>query len=356
MGVGCGAGRDDRPHGKSSKGESLLRETVSWSEIITWCTCRMKWYWSYGLRIAKVRLERAPTLGSAGHAGLTAMVRGQPYGKAIDEWLKRELKDRELFDEEIEEYHQIAEMAVSILDRYAEHYKKEPFAVVEAEEKFSVPISGTKIRLIGYRDMVVQDMDGCLWNWEHKFPQQFRKEEDVELDSQTGIYQYVSHRTGYPVIGTVYNQLLARLPAIPKINKDGSVSRQKIYTDWDTYSKIVTEQGFDPANYLDMQEKLAGYEFFKRFYIYRSSEEIRIFAREMERRVWDLMKTKKHIYMCESPRICNSCSYRELCLTRLQGGDLQGIIEMDYEPKRKRDKEPEELEETNGEEELVDAE
>jgi len=310
----------------------MERNTVSWSEISTWCECRQKWYWTYEVGIVPKRVERAPSIGSCGHVAIAAILRGEDWKQAIDKWRKEEINKRPMFDEEIEEYDEIVKLVKGIIPRYLEHYQ-DTWEPVLVEHRFEIPVPGTSLKLIGYWDAIVKSDDGHLWLLEHKFPQQFRTEEQVELDGQIGVYQHAAHRLGYPVIGTVYNQLLARLPAIPNINKDGSVSKARIYTDWKTYKSIVEAQGLNPADYEDMKEKLQSFEFFKRFYIYRSKTEIKLFAEDVQRRIWDMRKVKKHIYRSESHITCGRCPYRELCLEQLKGGDVEHIIEMNFEPK-----------------------
>lgn len=318
-------------------------ETVSWSEINAWCTCRMKWYWNYDVRIVKRRESLAPSLGSCGHAGLAAFFQGEDWEQAVMDWADQEIGKRmPIFDEQIEEIWQIARDMLGVLARYFKAYPYDNFEILEVEKKFSFPLPGYKnLNLIGYWDLIVKDETGAVWLMEHKFPKaQFRDEEQVELDGQIGVYQYAARKLGYPVVGTIYNQILAKLPSIPAQNKNGSMSRQKIKTDWETYRECLLEAGLDPTEYYDMKDKLADQEFFKRFPIYRGDTEIRLFARDFERRVWDLKKKKgRHIYMSESMINCRGCSYKQLCLERIAGGDVKYLIEEEFMAKPKREEE-----------------
>ena len=314
----------------------------------------MKHYWQYQyehpranngrLGIEKRKGDRAPSVGSCGHEAVSAFIKEEDWEKAVDNWFEREIALRPLFDEEIEEYREVTRLVKNIIPRYLDKYKDEKFKPVAVEQELMLPLPGasnTYLRV--YIDAIMEDNTGHLWLWEHKFPQKvFRDEDSVELDGQIGTYQYAAHKNGYNVIGTVYNQLLARLPSIPKTNKDGSLSRAKIYTDWDTYSKAVLDEGKDPADYLEMQEKLQDFEFFKRYYIYRSLKEVKLFARDMQRRIWDLKKKKNHIYMSESAINCRGCSFKELCLERVQGGDVEYLVTLDYIPKLSREEKAEE--------------
>lgn len=312
------------------------RQYVSWSEIQAWCACRMKWYWAYEVRIAPKRIERAPSVGSCGHVAIAAVLQGKGFVGAITNWVEAELNRRPLFDEEIAEIRAVADLILKIMPRYLDTYQ-DSFEPVLVEHKFEIPIRGIRSRLIGYWDAIVRDKEGHLWLLEHKFPQaRFRTDDNLDLDGQIGTYQYAAHRLGYSVIGTVYNQLLGRLPAVPKLNKDGSVSRAAVYTDWETYSAFVIKQKLDPNDYKDMVGKLVDFKFFQRNHIYRPLIETRLFARDMERRIWDMQRSKKHIYRSESFITCGMCSYRELCLESMKGGDVEYIIADQFEPKTPR--------------------
>lgn len=314
-------------------------KNVSWSEIQTWGACREKWRWVYEVGIVPKRIERAPSVGSCGHIAIAAILRGKDWKQAVDGWLRQEIDKRPLFDEEVAERREVADLILKIMPRYLSQYHDD-FEPVLVEHKFEIPIRGIRNRLIGYWDAIVRGKDGHLWLLEHKFPQQrFRNEEALDLDGQIGTYQYAAHRLGYPIVGTIYNQLLGRLPAIPKVNKDGSVSKAAVYTDWSTYRNFVIKQKLDPDDYqYEMEAKLVDFKFFQRNHIYRPLIETRLFARDMERRIWDMQSSRKHIYRSESFITCGRCSYRELCLESLKGGDIKYIIENQFEPKIPREK------------------
>jgi len=316
---------------------SILDQDTSWTEISTWCACRQKWYWTYHIGIVPKRKERAPSIGACGHLAIAAMLQKKDWRKAIQNWYEIELQKRELFDEELAEFAQIPPLVTTIMERYQKAYN-DTFETVLVEEKFTIPIQGLKARLIGYWDAIVRDKDGNLWLAEHKFPKsRFRSEKDLELDSQIGVYVYAAYRSGLKVVGTIFNQLLARLPVEPKLNKDGTLSRTKIYTDWQTYWDTLLKYNLNPVDYVEMREKLADCVFFKRNYLYRPVVEINTFAKDLYRRIWDLRSSKKHIYRNESAINCGCCAYRELCIESVKGRDLQFIIENEFETKKSRE-------------------
>lgn len=328
-----------------TKGGRLMEGTVSWSQIRTWTTCRQKWYWLYRVGIVPKRMRRAPSIGSCGHVALAAVTAGTDWEAAVDAWLQEELA-KPMFDEEVEEYHKVADLVRGIIPRYIAHYQ-DTFEPVVVERRFDIPVSGVKTRLVGYWDAIVKDRDGKLWLKENKMPQHgFRTYEDLILDGQIGVYQWAARRSGFPVVGTIFDQLLAKLPAEPSVNKDGSLSRAKVYTDWETYKARLLERGLDPANYAEMEDKLSGFEFFKRDYIYRPPSEVKQFTEGMQQKVWELSATRKRIYRCDSFINCSGCDYRELCIEQAKGRDVQDLIEMSFEPRQPRKEEQKDDDET----------
>ena len=318
----------------------MSKDTVSWSEISTWCQCRQKWYWAYELRIVPKQVSRSLSLGSCGHAALAAHLEGKDWLIAIEEWASKQVQERPMYDEEMENVGQLCNTVRALVQRYLED-NHDQWKVLEVEKQFEIGVRGLKHKLIGFWDAIVQDADGHKWILEHKFVKQFRTEDQLLLDGQIGVYQYAARRMGHDIIGTIYDQVLTKIPAVPAINKNNTVSRAAIATDWETYKRAVIAAGQNPDDYLDMKEKLADNVFSKRIYIYRPRAEVDLFARDMERRIWDIKKAKKHIYHCESHINCMNCPYRELCIEQLKGGDVGFLIEMNFEPKREREEAPE---------------
>ena len=39
------------------------------------------------------------------------------------------------------------------------------------------------------------------------------------------------------------------------------------------------------------------------------------------------MASRKRIYMCDSPLLCSSCQFKELCLESVRGRDPQNLVE-----------------------------
>lgn len=317
-----------------------MQETISFSEINAWSTCRKKWEYLYIKGIVPKKTRRVPMFGSCGHIGLKALCKGLNYKEAIDAWVKEQIASEEWFEEEIVDINLIGSEAINILQRYEKIFELSHWKPLEVEERFEIPVAGLKTKLIGYIDLIIEDDTGKQWVVENKFPSvSFKSQEDVELNAQLGIYHYTALRKGFNVVGLIYEQLLQKIPAAPTLNKDGSVSRKEIYTDWETYESVIKQQGLDTKDYLDMKDKLDGKTFFKRYYIYRSKGEVQLFMRDVERRIWSLVAKKKHIYRSEGFLACPVCSYKELCLAELRKHDVEYLISENFELKKNRKEE-----------------
>lgn len=308
---------------------------ISYSEIQTWSTCRQRWHWQYERSIEARNSSPTPTAGSCAHEALRAWMTGDDWRETISLWLAREMLLRNLLPEEGNVYRQIAHDVALIMTRYTTEYARD-FEPVVVEQEFEVRIPKTNLYLKGFWDAIVRDGNGHLWLMEHKFVGQFRSEDDIDLDAQIGIYQFAALASGYNVKGIIYNQLANKPPQRPKLNTNGTMSRADIRCDWETYRQALIEYRLDPAEYAEMAIKLRDKVFVKRFFRWRSPQEVQFFIGDLAKRIWDIRRKKKHIYMSESRLHCRSCPYRELCLEKVRGRDVEPIIELQFTGRRSR--------------------
>lgn len=317
------------------------RTSVSYSELDTWATCRMKWYWSYVRRIKAKRLWIAPTLGSAGHVAIAAHKQGEDWRQALTAWTSEKAEEAP-FDEDSQAIIEIGVTVQDIMNMYLDHYQNDQYTPLVVEQEFSVKIPGIKRTVDGIWDSIVRDPYGDLWLFEHKWvSQSFRTEDQIDLDVQLGVYHYAALKSGYPIKGIIYNQILAKPLKRPKLTQKGDMSRADIRCTWEVYQDELLRHGLDPDFYLDMKDKLANKEFFRRYKKYRSPQEVVSFVEDLKSKIKDISRKKVYVYMTENRINCTMCQFRELCLERVRGRDVEPIIEQQYEPRRR----PNELEE-----------
>jgi len=140
------------------------------------------------------------------------------------------------------------------------------------------------------------------------------------------LYQYgLSMTTGEYIEGTLTFQIKPELPKIPKVNQDGTVSRQNIATTWKVYAETVKALGQSVEDYSDMKVKLKGKTFHNLIRNFRSPEEmqhawdyyVNALGQEMHKRM--LRPKSKLTRMPTYGYRCHNCEYRRECLEMLRG-------------------------------------
>lgn len=306
--------------------------TVSFTEISAFKRCRQQHAWRY--RENLVSRHQAPhiQLGTLCHAGMEADAKGLPVKSGIAS-KAQEILPQDAF---YEEYGNIISMAGLAEEVVCRHLLYNRYHVEMAELPFDLRIPGSRHRVQGRIDSILREGDN-VWVAEWKFPRSFKSEEDCQMSSQIAIYQWAALQLGYPVVGVLYTQILPKLPAKPCRNINGTTSRKEIYTDWRTYEATVREHGNDPADYLDMQEKLADKEFSRTYRIYRSKGQIDHYIKELRMVASDISATRTRVYPSENPVICSGCAYRDLCQEVARGRDPKHIIESSFVKREKHD-------------------
>lgn len=331
-------------------------KTISYSEMETFSSCRQKHFWSYKEGLSPKGVQAALDFGSAGHAALEAYYTQQDWRKALQTWkdahithfIENALPQSEEDDEGVElegvSVESIVAIAEQVVDRYILKYGAEDkyWTVLEVEKKFHIPIPNTDYILTGVWDLLIQDAEGRTWLVDHKFPvSAFRDDQALELDAQIGIYQWAAREYGHDTIGFIYNQILAKLPALPKVlatkNKlnGGKISTSELYTDWETFAQFVTDNGEKPEDYWSgMYPKLSGKRFYDRRYVYRHQTEIENFGKQLQTRIRDMERiTPDLVYMEPSKYGCNYCPFKGLCLATLRGEPLAPLVEEGFNQK-----------------------
>lgn len=319
--------------------------SVSWSELSTFQQCPKRWSFVYDRKIEPKATSEAPTTGSACHAGIAAVNNGFPAEEGIRYWQKEFMRrNAPIFEEEQQALNETVTNAIAVVNRFVEKYDDSVYTVVAVEKPFKVQIPGTDVVFDGVWDAIVRDTQGNHWLREYKFIQtNWRTEEDLELNGQTALYQYAALLSGIKIAGTIFDQARAMVPKVPALNanKKGEpgkwVSRVKITTDWETYAGFVKRHNDDPSLYEeDMKPKLSEIKWFQRDLLYRTPEEVLLYAEDLVRRFVAVSNPDKMIYMNDvSSYGCRMCPYRILCTEGIRGRDIEGIIEDQFKKREK---------------------
>ena len=163
---------------------------------------------------------------------------------------------------------------------------------------------------------------------DNEFIGSFRTEESVELSSQLAMYLlFMREHVAVTQPKLIYLQILNKVPGIPNVNKTGGISRSAINTDWDTYKDTVVANGYNPEDYADVREKLTNKRFWTEQVVTRADARLAEERSALYDVSVEIMAKRKRIYMCDSPFLCKSCQFRDLCLETVRGRDPLELIE-----------------------------
>lgn len=235
-----------------------------------------------------------------------------------------------LFEEEREVYGDLPTICSSIMESYCYTWREadEAWTVIAVEQEYEVPLPHGHTFVFKI-DMLVEDEYG-IWLVEHKSHKTLPDDSYRFMDTQTARYAWGLTQLGIPVIGVVWDYLRTKEPTKPHMNKNGKVSRAKLDTDLFTYVSTLQENGIDLREYKDVILALKrNNTFFRRVTMPKPD----IIAATL---IEELVTTADQIERGDPPvrtidRSCAyMCSFTDLCVTELYGGDTSLMLKTKY--------------------------
>lgn len=298
-------------------------------------------------RVRPVHRSLRMTLGTLIHIGMAAALAGKDFNQVIrsqivttDAMLAKDAPGDTFVVEPDVDTQQLVEDAVAITARAFSYL----FSVGEWETVVvdGVPLIETKLvapigrnTFVGVVDWVAREKHtNTIWVLDHKSRVNIQPDEMEDYSVQLAVYQRLLWEFDIHTVGSITYQIRSAVPAIPKQNKDGSMSRADIATDWETYRDCLLEAGLDPLGYVDMQSRLEQKVFFKLTKVYRSNELIEsIWKSAVVDTVRELNKAYREYEKGKTPPRnmhsvnCRLCSSREWCQAELRGMDTSYLLE-----------------------------
>lgn len=324
----------------------MTHEYNSYSRMRTYRSCGYKYNFIYNMGYVPIVTEVAPTLGSAGHAGLAAGYLGQSIEGALEEWKSGFVSNHPMYilgDMDVvrvlgEMADEVVQQASVIVPRVLEELHLDEWELINykgvplVEAKFAFPVSHWKGFTAVIDAVARHKPTNRVWVIDNKFRKVLQSEEVEEMDTQLPIYQQGLWSLGIETVGTMTNQVLSKVPAQPKVNKDGSMSRARISTTWDVYRRALLENNLDPMDYLEMKDKL-DVEFFRQTYIYRNRQQVQaIWDEVVQETCREMYNSPSHVRNLGSLG-CRNCGIKDYCMEDLRGGDMEYILETMFMPR-----------------------
>ena len=265
----------------------------------------------------------------------------------IREEYGRYLEGMELLPEELPEFEQRLNDALAVFEQALAEFdptRWEVLTVVDGGQErpalelhFLIPCAGSE-GLHGYVDAILRDREtGHAWCVDYKFRSQLQADDEEAFNIQNAIYMRACRRMGLDVVGTLTWQHLNVPASDPQLTK-GGVSRARIRTTWERYRRFVQDHGLDPADYAEMEEKLADVEWFRETREYRSDDTVReIWDQIVVPAAWGVRRSSKGgNRRAMFPWNCRGCQFRELCQAELRGYDADFVRQSQYVRKEHR--------------------
>lgn len=322
-------------------------DKLSYSRLMEYNNCGYRWNLRYMRKIQRRTESRPMTLGSAVHVGMQAVFSGEDFKKAINLWKHQNLEnqiipvlheDIESVNEEITAmYEEVSQTAEEIVERTLKYFSPDDWEVVVKDGKRMVEVHFESfvfdgIMYQGFVDLIATEKaTGQNWLIDYKVRKTLQPDSDEEVNLQMASYQYLAKKAGIDTVGTIAVQILAKPNSKPKINKDGSMSKAKIATDWFTYKQALIENGLNPADYEEEMKSKLDSDFVRQSRAYRSAEEVQNIWDEIIRNM--VVNYYSFIPTFRKPNSmnCKTCWAREFCLEELRGQNVDHLLENQYQ-------------------------
>lgn len=310
---------------------------VTYSQIAAYLKCKKAWKYSYLDNLAP-RVDRpAMQLGTLVHTYLEYALKNDSVmcypDEAVDEHLNEYFNSRKMFDEELRYYSEDLGKKAKVIGQRAYENLTKDYEVISpklVEYNFNYHISDSII-FVGKVDAVVRHKrTNTNWILDHKVRGTFQSEENEEFNLQNAVYQAVLMKEGIETVGSIGHQIFNDLPKIPKLNKDGTMSKAACKTDWETYKKSLLECSLDPLDYLEMKSKLDEVSFFNFLLAYRGKDELNNIWEEIVLPTIDEIAHGTDFTRSLSVWNCQSCQFKDLCLEQLRGQDTSYLLEHNF--------------------------
>lgn len=322
---------------------NLLSEEpfIHFSQIATALACERKHEYSYVQRLEPRGYNPRMLFGTFGHAALADLWLGgdkfkeEAFAKAINGLSGEQILEVETM---LSEAKAVAKRAFQEMHTRFTPFLLNGIPLVEHSLKAKVG----EVSFGGTPDLVAVERDtGNVWVIDYKFRKTFVPPESENLNLQMLTYQKLLSMYGVETVGTRQFQIRPFLPKTPKTTVKGKMSRADVFTTWEAYAAACLANGENPAEYEEeMRPKLAGHVFwdFDSCSAYRTPEEVT--------RVWneDIVPTIERVAnqtigkrRCFTAKVCEMCSYSELCIEDLKGGDTEFLAKVKYRNKDESD-------------------
>lgn len=314
------------------------------SEISKFLRCTVDHAYTYIEKIESNKVKTAPSIGTIGHIVMQHIFRSyltkEQFGSDavvgdVDVAVAKYVGSFHDFDDgdEFRARHQETVAAAKAAARWLLDNGWKP-VLVEQTLSTTIVVNDETVRIVGTVDLVLEGPHGEQWLVDNKFREKFRGAESEYFNLQMAMYQHLLNENGFDVVGSRQFQIYPYTQKIPKVNKDGSLSKADVMCDWETYKAEVLNRGLNIDDYVSMEAKLSNKKFhdIDSLMAYRNQTEIyNTWMLVVVPAILRIMRGDAPIMVMDSSR-CSRCDFKELCIETLKGGDVDYFKRYLYHP------------------------
>jgi len=312
---------------------------ATYSEIMSRRRCPMQHYYAYKLKLEKKVPGLPLTLGVLGHRLMEAKYRDGNWEAELERYVAEEWN--KMFEEQQAEYGDLPGEARRLMRGYTYFWENNRWNTLDTEVSFLIRLT-EKIGIAGVIDLVIEDTNGKIWVVDHKFVKTIPDDDYLMMELQTTLYYFVVAQAygKNNVAGVLLNYIKTKAPTVPKINKDGTLSKAKIDTDAPTLMQVIKENNLNPNDYKELIERaeVTSRQFYVRKRLDRPVSLLKVALKEAAATVVDCY-SKRPLTRTITKQCSWDCNYLPICFAELQGHDTKFLIKQQYQVKKNKNQE-----------------
>lgn len=273
---------------------------ISNSEVISWLSCRLQYDFAFMQNLTPKETPTPLSRGTLGHEAFQRYVETRLEGFNHSQALNA---PKQVFLNAMKELTPDVVLETKFLfDRYMEHHKGWPeWTLLGAEQRHDLPITEELAIPMRYDILVKENRTNKILVGDFKFTYEFWQPYEHDLNPQLPKYIQILNNNGIEVHGGFLEEIRTR-----PLGKDKSNDPKNLWRRTHYYPSIARKRN------LLRQHVAASIEI----------EQYRSLSRE------DQLATAQPVLSKHGA--CKYCNFKDLCASKLDGGDLTVAIQLDY--------------------------
>lgn len=326
---------------------------LSWSEVKTWQRCQKQYDYKYVQELQPKKRQLPLYKGSWVHACLETHYRDGDWKIGHQIYLDEYNK---LFEEERDALNtirgkrnsvELPQLIERIIKSYLWYYREDGWKVIATEKDLRTELKGV-IGFKGRTDLIIEDAEGLLWDVDHKTAGSIPDAGAYHaMDPQLMVYPWaIEKELGIKLAGIIYNYVKSKPPSIPRVNKDGSLSRRKVVTDYPTLYRFLKKEGYDPNDFADILRPLQYKSpFLRRYKLPREAFVTKEVLRDFYNSGMEIHNKRALVDSGASVSFIRNitkdcarfCSFHDLCRQELNGFDTSILRRTEFTLRKEED-------------------